>query len=659
MTATDPCRQRQRPLARAGLRQLRVCDGGNGPGACRPSSAGRTRPAVHDVHRPSPAAVAALVTPRPWATRIRQATMECRKNPPGGDPHLSSAPGTRGWSSARSTRIRSASAGGAGPGDARGAAGPPPGACGRMFAQTAPSPGVLQASTRACRPASAIARGRGWSDRRLLPISGADGRRSSTGQKSAAKTAASAVATTLGADSCSDDEASELREFWQKLKAHDAASMSSLRISKPEPVTTLSAQSQIESEAPGLAQSAQSLTVSATTTSRPGSQRNNNVSSLRGTCASMCEASVPWTPSSKRQFLFEGRIWLLFEDLMFVLLCFLGAADADRMVNASRLLRSTCSVVDICAAGRRRMVAPHLVLKSKTCSWKLAKTWLPRILWLEAQDLDAKACGALFKTLVPSRSHYPRALLSLNLRNTKLSNDDDIVAMVRACQGLRQLDLGRARLRDEGAGRIALGLVFDPVTGDYNPHTALRHLCLEDNGLTGAVAADLARLALASPLEVLSLSRNLLGDVGAEALAPALRGCADGDCAAHLGGRLLRLDVSENRLTAAGLVSLLRAAGADSRLRSLEVGGNERIGLEIANSPDFAAEVALSLTATRTLRDLHLWRCGLPDAGYYLFAGCQPPQLEVLNLAANSFSPSLRQQLLSRNFLRCGALVHV
>merc|ERR1712048_62841 len=100
--------------------------------------------------------------------------------------------------------------------------------------------------------------------------------------------------------------------------------------------------------------------------------------------------------------------------------------------------------------------------------------------------------------------------------------------------------------------------------------------------------------------------------------------------------------------TAAGLSGLLGALGTNSLLRSLDAGGNELVGGALNTSYEDALEVAAGLGAAGSLRDLHLWRCGLSDVAVQLVVDAQPPSLTLLNLASNPCSPDLRKWLACR-----------
>jgi len=298
-------------------------------------------------------------------------------------------------------------------------------------------------------------------------------------------------------------------------------------------------------------------------------------------------------------------------------------------------------------SGVWRLVMPHLQLSSRTCAARLDRAWLSRAVWLEASNLKAKASDLLFLNLGRPAPRAVRALVALDLRNTKLVGShvvDGLISVVRNCAGLRYLNLSRTRLRDAGTREVLAALVFDPCTGDYRPHHGLRVLCLEECGLSGSVVPELLEAAGAVPLEDLLLAKNELGDTGAKALASMLR--------TPIGIRrtLTRLDLSYNRLTAWGLVALLDALGGNRSLQSLDAGGNEGIGEGLAEaSSESAQEVAVGLASSKGLRELHLWRCGLSDTACHILFEAAPRHLELLNLAANPLSSALRECLVRRD----------
>lgn len=291
-----------------------------------------------------------------------------------------------------------------------------------------------------------------------------------------------------------------------------------------------------------------------------------------------------------------------------------------------------------------RLITPHLQLCSRDCETQLEHVWLPCTRWLEARDLKVKSCRTLFSFFELPEPRTARCLVSLDLRNTKLASELSLLGVVRTCGSLRDLDLSRTRLKDHGGCLLLRGLVFDPHSGDCAPHRCLQHLALEENGFTEAIADDLAGAARNLPLETLLLARNELGDGGARAMAGALA-----DKTSLYRGRVGRLDLSENQLTAVGLAAVLGSLGSNLSLRRLDVGGNELIGGTLFNIPETGQEVTLGLESASELREFHLWRCGLSDAACQLVVDAQPPTISLLNLAANPFSQELRNRLIRQH----------
>lgn len=287
---------------------------------------------------------------------------------------------------------------------------------------------------------------------------------------------------------------------------------------------------------------------------------------------------------------------------------------------------------------------PHLQLSSDTCLDVLQQIWLPKTMHLEARDLTQKACQVLFRSFERTGSQAVRALVTMDLRNTKVDNAESLLKVVTCCNQLHTLQLGRTRLRDSGASILTNGLARNPFSGHGYPHQGLRLLALEENCLTSLAAAGIATMLRWTPLEVLLVARNELGDDGIKVIANGLGN--DGD------SRLIRLDISENHVSASGLTALLSAIGRHSKLRSLDAGGNEHIGGDLASKPECRTEVVAVLSSAESLTDLHLWRCGLADVACSMVVNAQPPGLMLLNLAANPVSGPFRNRLLRSS--ECG-----
>jgi len=247
----------------------------------------------------------------------------------------------------------------------------------------------------------------------------------------------------------------------------------------------------------------------------------------------------------------------------------------------------------------------------------------------------------------------------LDLRNTKLFSPISLVSVARSCRNLRSLNVSRTRLRDLGACHLLNGLVLDPFSGCHSPHSALKVLALEDNRLTAAVGVQLARVVVDTPLEVLLLASNELGDEGVEAIAGALAGVPrdhflrHGRLAQVHNVKLTRLDVSRNRIGCAGAAALISSLSnnrimctAAPQLRILEAGGNESIGQGLTEPCSASLSLTSGLQAAQGLEQLHLWKCGLGDSAYSLIAESLPPNATMVNLATNPFSASLRKMIM-------------
>lgn len=338
------------------------------------------------------------------------------------------------------------------------------------------------------------------------------------------------------------------------------------------------------------------------------------------------------------------------------MLAFLTTALIGELAAASQTLRTVACTCLEHLNWQWRLVSPHLQLTTRLVGAALQKVWLPHTRWLEAQELNPKACRVLCAALERTGVKAVKSLVSLDLRNTKVENAQALAKVVRACQGLEVLHLGRAKLKDS-ADLIMRAFLFDPVTGVKSPHRQLRVLGLEENSLTSLAGNLLADTIRCLPLQELLLARNELGDDGAKAIAEAI---LEGSCGWEgYGSCLTRLDLSENRIAAVGLAALFGALCDNRSLQSLDLGGNEQIGVGLASSSQCFQEVALSLGAATGLRDLHMWRCGLSDAACVMVVEAQPPQLTLLNLAANPFSASLRTRLLSLSNASSGGVIRV
>ena len=176
---------------------------------------------------------------------------------------------------------------------------------------------------------------------------------------------------------------------------------------------------------------------------------------------------------------------------------------------------------------------------------------------------------------------------------------------------VRELDLCG---RDLGPGGLN-ALLRSPYLG------GVRELDLSFNALTDAAAANLARCVGLARLQRLSLSGNAsLGCTGAKAVA-----------AAGWFAKLTALDISENRVRAGGMRSLVEAAAA-GRLQSLKAFANpltDAAVTHLAGSPLWPRLVGRSGT-------VNLRHCDLgPDAAEALGAADGSRGVTALNLSGN------------------------
>eukprot|EP00929_Paragymnodinium_shiwhaense_P114376 TRINITY_DN8274_c0_g1_i1.p1 TRINITY_DN8274_c0_g1~~TRINITY_DN8274_c0_g1_i1.p1 ORF type:complete len:1713 (-),score=434.82 TRINITY_DN8274_c0_g1_i1:103-5241(-) len=543
-------------------------------------------------------------------------------------------------------------------------------------------------------------------------------------------------------ESCSEgEEEAELRLFWQRLKRNQEKNTAA----PLKPSAALHGQLEVEPsplskavaalfDAPG-ARNPPKQKLLATAMAKAAATAAAAAAALSSKAAGVRKDFASATPQSAQAFTFTasrrledfcGRGgWAPFArssawetDLTFEILCFLGHCSIGRLTQTFTGLRAACS--QPLEGGGRRIVLPHLHLCTKSAGELLRRAWMPRVLCLEAMNLGTAARGDLLEAFRRS-DQAPRALVSLDLTHTRLGSDSAelLVGVLRGCWGLRSLNLNQANLKDEGVENLADGLVFNPTTGNYDPHRALRCLSLRENGFTDAAGPALATLLRGLPLEHFDLAQNQLGDGATRCLAHALVGnetkakavSADCSCficrrcaavatpkalaarpsavvrsplkrptssskaakpaavppvcepivyavAASSNHRLARLNLAQNEVTATGFMVLAGALGVNRTLESLDIGGNEFLGKTLAElgEPE-QDELANGLCMAKSLRDLHLWKCGLGDVAFRVLAKAQPPHLELLNLSMNRFSPSLKDALMRE--LTCGTTAAV
>lgn len=460
------------------------------------------------------------------------------------------------------------------------------------------------------------------------------------------------VETTLGGDSDSDNEAAELRQFWQNIKR-----IQSLQGPSVQPVANCLDGIPVRPPLP----EASVKVPRKESRVRPASSLSVAEMLSRELLSpkSPSRSTRSWAAPRRQHRVSGASLWrLMSADASWHVLCFLVATCISQVASACSATRESCC--HLSPGGGWRLIVPHLSLCSKSCSTRLEQIWLPRAVWLDARSLNAKAFREFAAALEhPAAELAVRGLVSLDLRGARMASALAVSAAVSACGGLQMLDLSQTRLRDDGLVHVAQGLLFDE-TGRRRPHPSLRKLVLEGCGLTDVSGPALAEVALSVRLETLLLTQNALGDSGAEALAGAL-GLSASSCFPDAGSCLARLDLSVNGLAMSGMAALLRPLGGSGSVQplALDIGGNEAIGSELTAAPaGVLAEALATLGAAVTLRELHLWRCGLADESFYALMAVQPPQLELLNLAANPLSAVLRGKLV-RNYGRNAGIVRL
>ena len=177
---------------------------------------------------------------------------------------------------------------------------------------------------------------------------------------------------------------------------------------------------------------------------------------------------------------------------------------------------------------------------------------------------------------------------------------DEVMSRLGKCTHLQRMGVIECGLGDGALATLCSKSVL-------HPGASLRRLVLAANafgaeGMSAFVEAvcqggsdGLVRLA------DLDVSNNALGDAGAEALGTLL---AEGTPI-----RLEALQAEQCGFGAGGFESLLRSVSKSSRLRFLDVSGND------AGDAGAAAVAALIRHATPHLEEVRLTRCSVPDAG--------------------------------------------
>jgi Ran GTPase-activating protein (RanGAP) involved in mRNA processing and transport len=198
---------------------------------------------------------------------------------------------------------------------------------------------------------------------------------------------------------------------------------------------------------------------------------------------------------------------------------------------------------------------------------------------------------------------------------------------------LRELRLGGNGIGDIGASALGIALAQNRV---------LSKLYLTSNGITAAGARDLARALVrsVSALELLCLSSNLIGELGAEAFVEVL--------APGSGSVLTELDLRENNIGARGARSLATALGANSTLKKLSL-ARDNVGDVGAR----ALAAALSTNRSLACLDLSGSSIGAEGVAALLAALDACTSLGELALEGNVVDTAAEQRLADRLRLNC------
>ncbi|MFN3199659.1 MAG: DUF924 family protein [Bradymonadia bacterium] len=180
-----------------------------------------------------------------------------------------------------------------------------------------------------------------------------------------------------------------------------------------------------------------------------------------------------------------------------------------------------------------------------------------QVWYIAGNHIDADGLAPICEALV---GQLQVEGLWLKRNPIKASGAVHLKRLLKGLTGLVTLDLVNTGLLDEGVREIMEGV---------RVNTSLRHLYLGTNGITPEGIEPVVRsLAEGSRLSSLFVSCNRLGDVGATALAEALK--ADG----ARGGGLKRLSVASNRIGPDGAVALAEAVAEHPTLQMLSLGWN-------------------------------------------------------------------------------------
>ena len=184
------------------------------------------------------------------------------------------------------------------------------------------------------------------------------------------------------------------------------------------------------------------------------------------------------------------------------------------------------------------------------------------------------------------------ALKELDLSGNRIEDEGacELAKMLQANTALKELDLSGNGIGDEGACELAKML---------QANTALKELDLSWNGIGDEGACELAKMLQANTaLKELDLSWNGIGDEGACELAKMLQANT----------ALKELDLSWNGIGDEGACELAKMLQANTALKELDLSWN-RIGDE------GACELAKMLQANTALKELDLSGNGIGDEG--------------------------------------------
>ena len=189
----------------------------------------------------------------------------------------------------------------------------------------------------------------------------------------------------------------------------------------------------------------------------------------------------------------------------------------------------------------------------------------------------------------------------------------ELAKMLQANAALKELDLSRNEIGDEGACELAKML---------QANTALKELNLSGNRIGDEGACELAKMLQANTaLKELNLSRNGIGDEGACELAKMLQANT----------ALKELGLSGNEIGDEGACALAKMLQANTALKELNLSGNGIGG-------EGACELAKMLQANTALKELNLSWNGIGDEG-----ACELAKMLQANTALKELNLSLNR----------------